>query len=151
MKKGNNESKLGKKNGEWGRGQDQTYMIHISIHKKTGHSKGRQNEYEIRNETMEILMRKWLGKKERLEMGSMHFPHYNSGGHHRASKGREMRVVQTVDGGAVRCLAGPEYKMWIKRSNVELVRTHMEREREKKRQAKYVSKQVNVYIGDLVS
>jgi len=27
----------------------------------------------------------------------------------------------------------------------------MEREQEKKRQAKYVSKQVNVYIGDLVS
>ena len=34
---------------------------------------------------------------------------------------------------------------------LQLVRTHMEREQEKKRQAKYVSKQVNVYIGDLVS
>jgi len=28
----------------------------------------------------------------------MHFPRYNSGGHHKASKGMKMRVVQTVDG-----------------------------------------------------
>ena len=60
----------------------------IRIRKKIGIDKGKQNEYEIRNET------------------------------------------------------GPEHKMWIKRSNVVLVKKN-EKEQEKKKQAKYASKQAN--------